>query len=132
MTELLAPAGNFSMLNAAIQAKADSVYFGIKGLNMRAGAKNFSIKDLPEIAKLCHENNMRAYLAVNTIIYDHEMELLDNILRAAKENKIDAFLFHLELKNLLNEYRKELKSNDFDSEIWKKCKDKIKHITSEK
>lgn len=92
MTELLAPVGDFSMLNAAIKVKADSIYFGIKGLNMRAGAKNFSLKDLPEITKLCHNNNIKAYLALNTIVYDHELELMDNILKKAKENKIDAII----------------------------------------
>ena len=72
--ELLAPAGNYEMLSTAIQAEADAVYFGIQGLNMRANARNFTADDLPEITKKCHDNNIKAYLAVNTIVFDGELE----------------------------------------------------------
>ncbi len=93
MVEILAPAGNHESLAAAIKAKADAVYFGIKGLNMRSlGSKNFDIKELDAIVKLCHKNKIKAYLTVNTIIYGNEFEKVDTILSAAKKAKIDAII----------------------------------------
>ena len=88
--EILAPAGNWEMLTAAINAGADAVYFGIQGLNMRANAKNFTIDDLPEIINKCHQNNVKAYLAINTIIYDTELEKTKQIISKAKG--IDAII----------------------------------------
>ena len=68
--EIMAPAGSYESLTAAIQGGADSVYFGIEGLNMRAkSSNNFTIDDLHNIARICHENGMKSYLTVNTIIY---------------------------------------------------------------
>ena len=90
--ELLAPVQDFVSLNAAIQAKADAVYFGIKGLNMRAGAKNFELKDLKKVITLAHKNKVKAYLAINTIIYDNELNKISKILKKAKELKIDAII----------------------------------------
>ncbi len=90
--ELLAPASNFTMLNAAIKAGCDSVYFGIKKLNMRITADNFSLKELKKVIDICHKNNVKAYLAVNTIIYENELEKVKNILKEAKKNKIDAII----------------------------------------
>lgn len=87
--ELLAPAGDWSMLNAAIKAGADAVYFGIDHLNMRVMAKNFELKDLKEISKICKKNNTKAHLALNTIIYENELEEIDKIISAAKESGID-------------------------------------------
>ena len=71
--ELMAPVGNFEMLKAAIDGGADAVYFGVKDFNMRANAKNFSKNDLKEIVKVCHENKVKAYLAINTIVYENEL-----------------------------------------------------------
>lgn len=91
--ELLAPAGSFESLQAAIQAGANSVYFGIEQLNMRArSTNNFVINDLQTIAALCSENNVKTYLTLNTIIYDHDIALMKNIVDAAKRNKITAVI----------------------------------------
>ena len=69
MIELMAPAGSFESMTAAIQAGANSVYFGIEQLNMRARATmNFTIDDIPKIVKLCNDNNVRSYITLNTVI----------------------------------------------------------------
>ncbi|MFP4400938.1 MAG: peptidase U32 family protein [Candidatus Woesearchaeota archaeon] len=90
--ELLAPAGNFEMLSAAIDAGTDAIYFGIKGLNMRASSRNFTSSDLKKIAKKCHDKNVKAYLAMNTIIYDDEIKKVKSILKKAKDANIDAVI----------------------------------------
>ena len=92
MPELIAPAGDLASLRAAIQAKADAVYFGVKELNMRAAAKNFELKQLPKIVKLCHDNKIKAYLTLNTIIYSKELERVKTILKKAKQAKVDAVI----------------------------------------
>ncbi|MAG78710.1 protease [archaeon] len=76
--EILAPAGNFAMLQAAVDAGADAIYFGIKGFNMRESANNFEIEDLKEFPKV------KKYLALNTIIYDSEIKKVKEILSKAK------------------------------------------------
>lgn len=91
--ELMAPAGSYESLRAAIAAGCDSVYFGVTQLNMRAvAASNFDLNDLEEIAKICRENKVKAYLTVNTILYNHDLILMKKILNAAKENKVDAVI----------------------------------------
>lgn len=91
--ELLAPAGSFEALQAAIQAGADAVYFGVEQLNMRARATmNFRLDDLPEVTKRLHKHKIKAYLTVNTIIYDHDIPLMRKILQKAKEAGIDAII----------------------------------------
>lgn len=91
--QLLAPAGSWESLRAAIKAGADSIYFGIDQLNMRAkGSMNFTFAELPEIAKVCHESNVRAYLALNTIMYDHDLSLSKKIIREAKNVGVDAII----------------------------------------
>ncbi len=91
--EIMAPAGNFSALTAAWQGGANSVYFGIEKLNMRAGSsKNFTTEDLPEIADFCKQHNMRSYLAVNTVIYDDEIPLMHDIIDTAKSAGISAII----------------------------------------
>ena len=90
--ELLAPAGNWSMLTAAIDAGADAVYFGIKGFNMRVAAQNFSIEDLPKLISYCHEHKVKAYCTVNIIIFEQELSGLDNLLSALKDADIDAVI----------------------------------------
>lgn len=88
---LLAPAGGFDSLRAALNAGADAVYFGVGAWNMRAGAAaNFQPSDLQEIVRQCHESGVKAYLAVNTIVYDHELPLLRELCMAAKEAQVDA------------------------------------------
>jgi len=90
--ELLVPAGDWSMLNTAIKYGADAVYFGIENLNMRATANNFSMSDLYEIVSLCHSNNVKAHLTLNTIIYEHELNDVDRILKEAKKAGIDMII----------------------------------------
>ncbi|MEJ5351632.1 MAG: peptidase U32 family protein [Melioribacteraceae bacterium] len=90
--ELLAPAGDWSMLNAAIKAGADAIYFGIETLNMRAMAKNFELKDLKEISSICKKNKIKSHLTLNTIIFENELDELDRIILAAKENGIDMII----------------------------------------
>ena len=91
--EIMAPVGSRESLFAAIQAKANAVYFGVEQLNMRAhSAKTFTIADLKEIAQICREHGIKSYLTVNTIIYDEERPLMREILDAAKEAAIDAII----------------------------------------
>ncbi len=90
--EILAPVGDKAMLAAAINAKADAVYFGVKGMNMRAAARNFELNELKSIVKQCHDANVKAFLTVNTIVYDNELEKIKQILQAAKEADIDAII----------------------------------------
>ncbi|MBW2987647.1 U32 family peptidase [Candidatus Woesearchaeota archaeon] len=105
MTELLAPAGNWESLTAAVKAGCNSVYFGVKGLNMRANARNFELGELKKVCDFCHSNNVRCYLCVNTITYDEEFEKIRKILDAAKEAKIDAIIcWDMGVVNLVREY----------------------------
>ncbi|CEA14841.1 Protease [Fermentimonas caenicola] len=91
--EIMAPAGSYESLMAAIQGGADSIYFGIEGLNMRSkSSNNFTIDDLHNIAKICRENNLKSYLTVNTIIYNNDMELMRKIVDAAKKVNLSAII----------------------------------------
>jgi putative protease len=91
--EVMAPVGSRESLAAAIQAGADSIYFGIEKLNMRAGsASAFTIDDLKEIAATCREHGIKSYLTVNTIIYDDDMELMRQIVDAARQAGISAII----------------------------------------
>ncbi|MFZ0489355.1 MAG: peptidase U32 family protein [Salegentibacter sp.] len=91
--ELMAPAGNFESLQAALDNGADSVYFGVEQLNMRARASiNFTIDDLPEISQRCKEKNVRTYLTLNTIIYDHDLSIIKTLLDAAKKAELTAVI----------------------------------------
>ena len=91
--EIMAPVGSREALAAALQAGADSIYFGIEALNMRAhSANHFTIRDLHEIAETCANHGVKSYLTVNTIIYDTDLELMQQICRAAKEAGISAVI----------------------------------------
>lgn len=91
--EIMSPVGSYESLMAAIQGGADSIYFGIEGLNMRArSANNFTIDDLHKIVEICKENGLKSYLTVNTIIYDNDMELMRKIVDAAKEANLSAII----------------------------------------
>ncbi|PCJ81091.1 MAG: collagenase-like protease [Bacteroidetes bacterium] len=91
--EVMAPAGSWEALRAAIQGGADSVYFGIEQLNMRARASsNFTLEDLREIAETCNEVGVRTYITLNTIIYDHDLTLMKSIVDTAKESGITAII----------------------------------------
>lgn len=91
--ELMAPAGNFESLQAALDNGADSVYFGVEQLNMRARASiNFTLDDLQEISERCKVKNVRTYLTLNTIIYDHDLSIVKTLLQKAKDAKITAVI----------------------------------------
>jgi putative protease len=89
----MAPAGNFAALTAAGKAGADSVYFGVEQLNMRARATmNFTVDDLDKVVELCKEYDMRSYITLNTIIYDHDLSLAKKIIETAKNAGITAII----------------------------------------
>jgi putative protease len=91
--ELMSPAGDFTSLQAAIDNGADSIYFGVEQLNMRARASmNFTIDDLPEISKRCSEKGVRTYLTLNTIIYDHDLSIIKTLLDKAKAANLTAVI----------------------------------------
>ncbi|MFH1682727.1 MAG: U32 family peptidase [Candidatus Woesearchaeota archaeon] len=90
--ELLAPVGDWEMLRAAVQAGADAIYFGIKGINMRAGACNFSLEEVEKVISYCHDNRVKAYCTVNIIIFETELEQIDKTLSLLKEAKVDAVI----------------------------------------
>ena len=91
--EIMAPAGNFECLTAAIQGGADSVYFGIGRLNMRSrSANNFAPEDLPEIVRICRENGIKSYLTLNIALYQNDLEDTREAIRAAREAGVDAVI----------------------------------------
>ncbi|GAB6281309.1 MAG: U32 family peptidase [Ignavibacterium sp.] len=90
--ELMAPAGDWTMLSTAIHNGADAIYFGIEKLNMRMKADNFLFDELPEVIKFCKENNVDSYLTLNSIVYDDEINELDIIISKAKELGINGII----------------------------------------
>lgn len=91
--EIMAPAGSWESLAAAIKAGADSVYFGIEKLNMRSkSSSNFTTENLREIVRICNENKVKSYLTVNTILYDGDLNLMREIIDVAKESKVSAII----------------------------------------
>lgn len=89
----MAPVGSYEALAAAFKAGADSVYFGVEALNMRShSSANFTLDDLANIAKLCHEHGVKCYLTVNTVLYDKDLELMRHIVDAAKKADINAII----------------------------------------
>lgn len=91
--ELLAPAGSWESLTAAIQGGADAVYFGLEQLNMRARSSyNFTREDLPKIVSLAKENNLKTYLTINTVIYDHELLIMRDLIDLAKNSGVNAII----------------------------------------
>ncbi len=91
--EIMAPAGSYESLMAAIKGGANSIYFGVEQLNMRAkSSNNFTLDDLKKIAEICTENGLKSYITLNTIMYDHDMNLMRSIVDAAKENGISAII----------------------------------------
>ncbi|MCW3806985.1 peptidase U32 family protein [Plebeiibacterium marinum] len=91
--EIMAPVGSYESLRAAIKGGANSVYFGIEGLNMRSrSSNNFTIDDLHEIARIAHKNNVKTYLTVNTVLYDQDLNLMKKVILAAKEAKLSAII----------------------------------------
>lgn len=90
--ELMSPAGNWTSLQAAIHAGADAIYFGLRGFNMRDNSQNFRVAELPRIARTCRQAGVRAYLTLNTIIYDNELARVRRLLAAAAAAAIDAVI----------------------------------------
>ena len=91
--ELMAPAGNFESLVAALNNGADSIYFGVEQLNMRARSSiNFTMDELPQVTEMTRKCGVRSYLTLNTIIYDHDIPVARRLLKAAKEAQVDAVI----------------------------------------
>ncbi len=91
--EIMSPVGSYEALYAAIEAGADSVYFGVEGLNMRSrSANNFTIEDLKNIADIASQNGVKTYLTLNTIVYDSELGYMQEILNTAKQSGVSAVI----------------------------------------
>ena len=91
--EIMAPAGSYESLMAAIQGGADSVYFGVEQLNMRAASSNnFTIDDLRKIVGICKKHGLKSYLTVNVVVYDHEIQQMRSIVDAAVESGVTAVI----------------------------------------
>ena len=89
----MAPVGSYEALRAAIKTGADSIYFGIEQLNMRARSSiNFTLDDLQKISDICKEKNVKSYITLNTIMYDHDLQLMRSIVDKAKECDISAVI----------------------------------------
>ncbi|MBN1801965.1 MAG: U32 family peptidase [Candidatus Lokiarchaeota archaeon] len=91
--ELLAPAKNLKAIKAAI-GFADSVYFGVDNYNMRIRSENFSLEDINKVVNFCHDNELKAYLATNILVYDNEIESIRDLITRASEAGIDAVIIH--------------------------------------
>lgn len=91
--EIMAPVGSYESLEAALQAGANSVYFGVEGLNMRSrSSANFTLEDLKCIVEKCREKGVKTYLTVNTIIYNNELEKMRRIIDCVKESGLTAII----------------------------------------
>jgi len=91
--EIMAPVGSYESLMAAIQGRADSVYFGIGHLNMRSkSSRNFTLEDLKQISSIANQHNLRTYITLNTVIFDEEIEHMKSIINAARDNNITAII----------------------------------------
>ena len=80
------------MLRTAIKAGSNAVYFGVDKLNMRVKAANFTVDDLPEVVKLCKENGVKTYLTINTIVFEEEINELEEIIISAKKSGVDSII----------------------------------------
>ncbi len=91
--ELLSPCGSWESFTAAIQAGCNAVYFGIEQLNMRSQSSiNFTVDDLEKISAIAKKNKIRTYITLNTIVYDHDLKLMETIVDKAKACHIDAII----------------------------------------
>jgi len=88
-TELMSPAGDKTMLTAVVKSGADAVYFGVDKLNMRSKAPNFKVEELPGIVSFCKKHNVKTYLTLNTIIFEEELDEVEEIIFAAKKSGIN-------------------------------------------
>ncbi len=92
MSEILAPAGSFDALIAAVRCSADAVYLGAENFNARGNAQNFNRETLTEAVKYCHERNVKVYLTLNTLVSDEEMSEAEELISFCGEIGIDAFI----------------------------------------
>jgi U32 family peptidase len=91
--EIMAPAGSYESLIAAINGGADSVYFGVEQLNMRAASSNnFNLEDLRNIASLCKGKGLKSYITLNVVVFDHEIDQMHRIIDTAVESGISAVI----------------------------------------
>ncbi|MDE5612508.1 MAG: U32 family peptidase [Odoribacter sp.] len=91
--EIMAPVGSYESLAAALQGGADSVYFGVEGLNMRArSSANFTLDDLKNIVSICSEKGVKTYLTVNTVIYNQELDKMRQVIDCAREAGVTAII----------------------------------------
>ncbi|MBU0899763.1 U32 family peptidase [bacterium] len=90
--ELVSPASNWPMLMASVENGADAVYLGLKEFNLRISAENFHLRELRKVVDYCHKNNVKVYLALNTLIYDQEEKKIKKILFKAKEYQVEAII----------------------------------------
>jgi putative protease len=128
MVELLAPCHDWATMDAAIMAGANAVYFGVGSLNMRANALGFLPKDLEKIVNICHSKKVKAYLTLNSIVYEGEFGKAENIIKKAKAAGIDAVIISdLGLIHLLKKHNVEFHistqasvSNSYSANEYKK------------
>ena len=107
--ELLVGIGNFSCAIAAVKNGADAVYFGVKGFNMRDLGTNFTLRELKKLMNYLHENKVKGYLALNTVIFDEELKQIEKILAGAKEAGVDAIICSdLSVITLAKKYKFEI------------------------
>jgi putative protease len=90
--ELISPAGDWTSMRAALDAGVDAVYFGAEGFNMRAASRGFGPGDFGGIARLCRSHKAKAYLALNSVVYDAELEAVDKVISAARQAGLDAVI----------------------------------------
>ncbi len=90
--ELVSPAGNWSSLKSAVKAGCDSVYFGVKGINMRSAADNFEINEISKIMDYLRTHGKKGYLALNVIVYDKETKKVERILETARKYGVNAVI----------------------------------------
>ena len=90
--EILAPAGDEDALRAAVRAGADAVYFGVKGHNARARAKNFDVDELPRVMAELHRWGVKGYVTLNTLTFDHELDAVEAVVRACADAAVDAVI----------------------------------------
>ncbi|MBK8053486.1 MAG: U32 family peptidase [Saprospiraceae bacterium] len=91
--ELLAPVGSFESIYSAIKAGADAIYFGVEQLNMRTKSiPTITIEDIAEVGQICRQHEIKAYLTLNTVVYDYDMQLARKIISECKDQRIDAVI----------------------------------------
>ena len=91
--EVMCPVGSWESLQGAIQGGADSVYFGVQGLNMRSGSSvNFTLDDLARIVATCREHRIKTYLTLNTVLFDEDIPYMRQVIDRAKAEGIDAVI----------------------------------------